>query len=202
MNIKKRKLIQQIIPYLEHKNALVITGARQVGKTTLLRYLFAQIPQNQKIWFDLENPLHQKFFELTDYDQIYKALLTYNVDKKNRIFVFLDEIQNFPEITKIIKYLIDHYQIKFLVTGSSSFYMKNLFPESLSGRKFIFNLSPLDFQEFLYFKEIISDIPTQSRQLNIAAKNIIEYEKYRQEFLEYLEFGGFPEVVLTDDRTN
>lgn len=199
MNIKKRKLIQQIIPHLEHKNALVITGARQVGKTTLLQYLFAQIPQNQKIWFDLENPLHQKFFELTDYDQIYKALLTYNLDKKKRIFVFLDEIQNFPEITKIIKYLIDHYQIKFLVTGSSSFYMKNLFPESLSGRKFIFNLSPLDFQEFLYFKEIIPDIPIQSSQLDIAAKNIIEYEKYRQEFLEYLEFGGFPEVVLTDD---
>lgn len=78
--------------------------------------------------------------------------------------------------------------------------MKNLFPESLSGRKFIFNLSPLDFQEFLYFKEIIPDIPIQSSQLDIAAKNIIEYEKYRQEFLEYLEFGGFPEVVLTDDR--
>lgn len=87
MNIKKRKLIQQIIPRLEHKNALVITGARQVGKTTLLQYLFAQIPQNQKIWFDLENPLHQKFFELTDYDQIYKALLTYNLDKKN-VFLF------------------------------------------------------------------------------------------------------------------
>lgn len=53
---------------------------------------------------------------------------------------------------EVYDYLYDHYDIKFFLTGSSSFYLKNLFPESLAGRKFVFETFPLDFQEFLIFK--------------------------------------------------
>ena len=59
-----------------------------------------------------------------------------------KITVFIDEIQNFPEITIIIKYLMDHYNVKFILTGSSNYYLRNLFPESLSGRKFLYILPP------------------------------------------------------------
>jgi len=51
-----------------------------------------------------------------------------------------------------IKYRQDHYDAKFFLTGSSSFYLKNLFPESLAGRKVAFELMPLDFRVFLVFK--------------------------------------------------
>ena len=67
--------------------------------------------------------------------------------KIGKLSVFIDEIQNFPEITKVIKFLIDHNSVKFYLTGSSSFYLKNLFPESLSGRKFLYELPPMSFQE-------------------------------------------------------
>ena len=65
---------------------------------------------------------------------------------------FFDEVQIYPEISKIVKYLIDHYSVKFILTGSASYYLKNLFPESLSGRKIIFEMYPLDFEEFLVLK--------------------------------------------------
>ena len=93
-----------------------------------------------------------------------------------------------------MKYLIDHYQIKFFVTGSSSFYLKNLFPESLSGRKFEFNLYPLDFQEFLYFKNLIKEIPDS--KLDLDKKSLVAYEKFDKEYEEFVRYGSFPEVVL------
>lgn len=197
--MKKRYLYNEIVKYLEHKNALVITGMRQVGKTTLLRQVYDEV-NHPKIWFDFDNPLDLLLFENTNYDGIYTNLLKESKSQKNkRVFVFIDEIQNFPEITRIMKYLIDKYSVKFLVTGSSNYYLKNLFPESLSGRKFLFILPPLDFKEYMYF---ISEQP-KSEKVNknsvFKPSGIYEYKKLENEYSNYLEYGGLPEVVLTED---
>ena len=119
---------------------------------------------------------------------------------KKRIYVFIDEIQNFPVIIRIMKYLIDHYHVKFIVTGSSNFYLNNLFPESLSGRKFLYNLKPLSFGEYLYFNDkLMSDNPvTFEINLSINKQNKIDALNYKEDYNSFLEFGGFPEVVLTD----
>ena len=123
----KRVLFYDILGQIDHKNALVVTGMRQVGKTTLMKQIFEEIGQDKsKLWFDFENPLDMKVFEDIDYNVIYTRLAQMAGNTKNRLYIFIDEIQNFPEITKIIKYLIDHYGVKFLVTGSSNFYLKNL----------------------------------------------------------------------------
>ena len=138
----KRKLFFEILPQVEHKNAIVICGMRQVGKTTLLKMLY-DLAKGNKLWFDFDNPLDQMIFEALDYNQIYHDLKKLAaLQDGERLFVFIDEIQNFPIITRIIKYLIDHYQVKFIVTGSSNFYLRNLFPESLSGRKFLYSCIP------------------------------------------------------------
>jgi len=145
--MKKRALFSDLVKYLDNKEALVITGMRQVGKTTLMRQIYDFIEDKPKLWFDFENPLEVKLFEDIDYNTIYKRVEGMAAKNKNqRLTVFIDEIQIFPEITKVIKYLIDHYRVKFIVTGSSNYYLKNLFPESLSGRKFLFQLDPLKFQ--------------------------------------------------------
>lgn len=185
---------------LSHKNALVVTGMRQVGKTTLLKQVFAEIKNEPKLWFDFDNPLDQKVFENEDYRAIYLRLKQMAGDEENkRLHVFIDEIQNFPEITKIIKVLIDEFRVKFLVTGSSNYYLKNLFPESLSGRKFLHILPPLSFAEWLYFKDKINEksminwpVPWQQE-----SKDLIAFKKHEIEYDEYLRFGGFPEVILT-----
>ncbi len=201
--MKKRLLFYSLQKYLDHKNALIITGLRQVGKTTLLKQLFEEIKSPHKLWFDFDNPLDQKMFEDIDYNNIYKKLCHQAQKKENeRLFIFLDEIQNLPEITKIIKYLIDHYQVKFVVTGSSQFYLKNLFPESLSGRKFLSILPPLGFQEFLYFKDKISlDEAREKKDFSKKIKplDIIDFKKYELLYDEFMTFGGFPEVIFTKD---
>lgn len=103
-----------------------------------------------------------------------------------------------PQIVKAIKYLFDHYDIKFFLTGSSSFYLKNLFPESLAGRKIIFEIFPLDFEEFLVFKDIKSVLNQSFRQKD-QEKSIITYERLIRLYDEYLEYGGFPQVVLAEN---
>jgi len=197
--LKKRFLYYDLIKYLEHKNALVVTGMRQVGKTTLLRQVFEELNQ-PKLWFDLDNPLDQLFFEETDYHAVYKKLSNEAGNLSGRLFVFLDEIQNFPQITSIIKFLIDQYGIKFIVTGSSNFYLKNLFPESLSGRKFLFVLHPLSFREYLYFKEE-SDFNQLSLFPDQTFQSRYYHEKYSFHYDQFMEYGGFPEVCTTADLT-
>jgi len=197
--MKKRLLFYKINKHINHKNALVITGMRQVGKTTLMRQIFDYIKKGAKLWFDFDNPLEQKIFEDIDYRNIYARLKQMTGSQSGKIYIFLDEIQNFPKITKVIKYLIDHYKVKFIVTGSSSFYLKNLFPESLAGRKFLYELPPLDFKEYLYFKDRISQKEAEKYDMASAVKgDIFKFKKHEQDYENYLSFGGFPEVVTTE----
>jgi len=199
--MKKRFLYNEVIKYLEHKNALIITGMRQVGKTTLLKQIYDEV-QHPKIWFDFDNPLDLLLFENSNYEGIYSNLRKeLNSKKHDRLFVFIDEIQNFPEITKIIKYLIDKHAVKFLVTGSSNYYLKNLFHESLSGRKFLFILRPMEFKEYLYFNTNLPDLKINalSKISSVKSVAIYEYKKHENEYDNYLQYGGLPEVVLSDD---
>ena len=124
-----RKIEKEVYDHLRRPPASVITGMRRTGKTTLMRRIFDKIETKNKRWFDFENPLDIKNFEEVDYNHIVDNL---RLDKDERMYIFIDEIQNFPEVSKIMKYLIDHYQIKFVVTGSASYYLRNLFPESLA----------------------------------------------------------------------
>jgi predicted AAA+ superfamily ATPase len=200
--MKKRLLFYELIKDLSHKNALVITGMRQVGKSTLLKQVYDYITDRPKLWFDFENPLDYQLFESIDYKDIYLRLQKMAGGSATDFAVFIDEIQNFPIITKIIKYLIDHYRVKFIVTGSSNYYLKNLFPESLSGRKFLFELPPLGFKEFLYFQNTLTLEQANKADLNEALepKNLLDYEHFNEAYEDYLQFGGFPEVVVTEDR--
>lgn len=202
--MKKRALFSDLVKYLDNKEALVITGMRQVGKTTLMRQIYDSIGDKPKLWFDFENPLEVKIFENIDYNNIYKRLEGMVAkNKSERLTVFIDEIQIFPEITKIIKYCIDHYQVKFIVTGSSNYYLKNLFPESLSGRKFIFQLNPLSFREYLYFQEKVSEEESAIGSLTQAIKHndIFYHKKFETDYEKFLRFGGFPAVVLEKNKT-
>lgn len=197
----KRELFYTIQTQLYHKNAIVITGMRQVGKTTLMRQLHDEF-EGKRLWFDLDNPLDQMVFENIDYNAIYSDLARMSDVKNNeRLLVCIDEIQNLPEITKIIKYLIDHFGIKFIVTGSSNYYLRNLFPESLSGRKFLYVLPVLSFREFLFFNGQLSENQlTGNIDDVLKPKSKFNILQTKELYSDYLAFGGFPEVVTTANR--
>ena len=123
----KRFLYHEVIKHLKHKNALIITGMRQVGKTTLMKQIFNEI-ENPKLWFDFDNPLDLLHFENIDYDAIYETLKKEASAGRKRLFIFIDEIQNFPEITKIIKYHIDKY---YLISKNYTEVEKTFFPMAI-----------------------------------------------------------------------
>lgn len=165
----------------------MVTGMRRVGKTTLLRQIFDDLETDNRLFLDMENPVNQKYFEEENYEAIKYQLEKLGVDASRRPFVFLDEIQMVKNAPSVVKYLVDHYKWKFFLTGSSSFYLKNLFSESLAGRKIIFELNPLDFEEFLLLKGSSLKIPV------IVTEAI--YSTIIPLYREYLEYGGFPGVV-------
>ena len=171
-----------------------------MGKTTLTKQLASQW-EGKQLWFDFDNPLDMLVFESVDYNQVFESLRKdAGAGEDERFLVCIDEIQNFPESTKIIKYLIDHYGVKFIVTGSSNYYLRNLFPESLSGRKFLYVLNPLSYKEYLYFNgRLEEDKITPSIDDFLKTHPPALVHKRSQLYDEYLEFGGFPEVVLTKD---
>lgn len=202
MKYYNREIENQIIENLSNNKALIITGMRRVGKTTLLKKIYNDNIIGNKIWFDFENPLDIKYFEDVDYNDIYHNISSkiYNFKKNKQTYVFIDEVQHYPLISKIVKYLVDHYNIKFILTGSASYYLKNLFPESLAGRKIIFEMYPLTFREFLEFKN--ENVVAYDKIKKQKYINEIHYELYDKHYDEFVKWGGFPEVVLAENTKN
>lgn len=193
-----RLILPQLEKELETQEITVITGMRQVGKTTLLDRLFSQIQTSNKVKLDLENPLNRKIFEEENYDAIWNNLASFDVNNQTKAYILLDEVQHLPLIGSVVKYLGDHYDIKFILTGSSSYYLKNLFSESMAGRKLIFEVYPLTFSEFLVFKGLTQSSPSSFSE-KAASKNNVSNSRFIPFYQEYLEYGGFPKVVLQPD---
>ena len=179
----KRKILPLLEKYLEYPEAIVLTGFRRVGKSTLVKYLFDNLKTSNKLFLDMESPVNQKIFQEENYDAITTKFKELGLNIKGKSYIFMDEIQFVKDTPSIVKYLFDHYKIKFVLTGSSSFYLKNYFTESLSGRKFIFELMPLTFEEFLWFR---------GEKVTVSAN----YDLLRHLYDEYMNFGGLPGVVL------
>lgn len=188
----QRKIYPELKKHLASRQVTVLTGMRRTGKTTLIERLLSEVKSSNKLYLDLERIDNRELFSQKNYDAILESLRRRGLDLKKKIYLALDEIQLMPQVVSVIKYLYDHYGIKFLVTGSSSYYLKNLFTESLSGRKKIFELYPLDFGEFLVFKQISSQ-PVDFLKVHIS---VPEYERLRGYYEEFIAFGGFPEIVL------
>ncbi|HCG76518.1 MAG: hypothetical protein CO162_02630 [bacterium (Candidatus Ratteibacteria) CG_4_9_14_3_um_filter_41_21] len=199
-----RGLRTKIIKFLPDREAIVILGARQTGKTTLLRLLQKEIqPPGQPFCFDLENSRHLEILnsgpeELIQYLKISGANLTV----KN--YLLIDEVQYLSNPSKFIKLMVDHYSNKFklILTGSSALLIKMKFKDSLVGRKLVFNLYPLSFREFLIFKNeeklasLLPDNPFIQKD-DPGRFFSQDYQRYLQEFLIY---GGFPRVALEADK--
>jgi predicted AAA+ superfamily ATPase len=188
-----RDITNSILPVLDSPEAIVITGLRRTGKTTLLRLLMDVIPSDNKLFVDLENPANRKLFEETNYDRIADNLRFLGLNLKEKAFLFLDEVQFARTIPSVVKYLIDHHRLKCILTGSAVFYLKNLFNESLAGRKYSFDLYPLSFSEFLRFKG-------NPVNLNAIPAMVTEtiHDSISRWYDEYLLYGGFPGVVLKE----
>ena len=188
-----RNLYKDLKAHLRSRQVTVITGMRRVGKSTAVKYLLDQVKHSNKTYLDCERIEIRSLFGQPNYETIIESLRLLPLDLSKPCVIAMDEIQLAPHLPSLIKHIYDNHPVKFIVTGSSSYYMKNQFSESLAGRKQIFEMYPLSFHEFLTFTEI-SGKPHDHygwQQFNAAW-----YNRYKSAYEDYLQFGGFPEVAL------
>lgn len=191
----RRVLYKALEDHLDRKLITVVTGMRRVGKTTAVKYLLEKVAHDNKAYIDFEKIEHRHIFMQSSYKEIQIELEIMGIDFSKPAVIALDEVQLVGASTSIIKYFYDHFDIKFIVTGSSSFYLKDQFSESLAGRKRIFEMFPLNFEEYLHFREEDTRL---IRQFAMSPYRSGLYLKYKEAYEDYLRFGGFPEVVLSD----
>jgi uncharacterized protein len=193
MRTIERSIFSLLKPALIDQRIIVITGMRRVGKTTTVHWLLDQIPSTNKVYLDLERLDHRSVFQESNYDLVLNYFRNIGLDTNKPLTVALDEIQYAPNLPSVVKYLYDHFGIKFILTGSSSYYLKHFFNESMAGRKIVYELFPLGFGEFLDFR----GIPYRRRAAFEEMRfDTHEFERLKTSYDEFITFGGLPSVVL------
>jgi len=199
--MNKRKLYFSVISQLQDKEFCIITGPRQSGKTVLLSQIAEYLKNSgEKVLnITLEDPLILK--RLNEHpEKVFDYIIP---DHSKRQFLLIDEIQYLNNPANFLKLLYDLHQpwLKIVATGSSAFYIDKKFDDSLAGRKHLFELFTLGFDEFLEFKtgnrELTSELEQIRNRKEYASLRFNEIENY---FMEYITYGGYPAVVLAPDR--
>ena len=163
-----RQIVQDIKNEFFQKKAIVLLGARQVGKSTLLKTIF----ENEKniLWLDAENPDVHTIFENATATRLESFF-------ENNQFVVIDEAQKINNIGSKLKLITDYLpKIQVIATGSSAFELRNKLNEPLTGRKFEHKIFPLSFKEM---------------KAEIGLLEEIRMLPHR------LVYGYYPEVVTT-----
>ena len=194
-------------PYVVEKSvrrAVVLMGPRRVGKTVLLFHsiqkLLAEGVNAQKIFFvGIDNPIYVHL-GLEDILALCKQSLS--LENLNNCYIFFDEIQYLKDWERHLKVLVDSYpETKFIVSGSAAAALKWHSTESGAGRFTDFMLPPLTFQEYVHLKQmnhLIYDGQIQYGESSIPYCLTHDVKALNKEFVHYLNFGGYPEVVLSE----
>ena len=187
----QRSIYPHLVDHLAKKEISLITGPRQSGKTTLMLWLKGELDQKGEPTLFLNLDVEWDRPHLESQAALIRKL-ELELGKKGG-FVFVDEIQRKEDAGRFLKGLYDlNLPYKFIVSGSGSLELKERIHESLVGRKRLFELNTLTFEEFFNYK-------TASRyHENLAAFFEIEKERAHHLLMEYLNFGGYPRVVLED----
>src|SRR3989339_676347 len=193
--IFKRQIADEIIKYLKTNDILVLHGARQVGKTHILYWLKDYLKNQgyRPCYIDLEDSRLARILDAGVDDFVsYLKEEGFWSDSLKKIFVFIDEIQYLNNPSEFLKIIADHHQnIKLIVSGSSSFEIKNKFRDSLVGRTVNFEIFNLSFEEFLLFKNYHFE-----KKLTFTEKKISELKSF---YAAYVLYGGYPKVVLAEE---
>lgn len=193
IDLKERKEYQKKIrELLEADQVLIIKGVRRSGKSALIYLLIKDLIKEKKIKkedfliVNFEDPRFPENLEAKDLMKIYETYLEKVTPSKNQI-IALDEVQKVKGWEKFARYLKENKKVKVIVTGSSLKLLSEEYATVLSGRHLDLEVFPLNFKEFLEFKNLKTE-----KELDLI-KNRIKIKKL---FDEYLKFGGFPKIVM------
>ncbi len=179
----KTKAYFKVQELVEKERLVVMVGPRRVGKTTIIRKLVEEnVSENA---YMLADKLPKRDFktadELVDYLK-FNGMLT---DGQKRIFI--DEAHYLSNLGIILKNFFDEGKYQVIVTGSGSFKIYHGLGNELVGRKSMIYIYPFDFEDFLLIK---------GKDLISVELGKVNFEVVKEYLEEYLEWGGYPEVVL------
>jgi len=196
IGILREEYLTQIKRYLETDEIVTLTGVRRSGKSTLLLQVMAQliknnIPRTNTLYVNLEDPKFYNFLNIDLLDKIWESYCDY-LKPEGKVYLVLDEIQKITGWENWVRAKYDRKEkVKIFVTGSNADLLSSEFAGILTGRHLQLSVSPLSFREFLKFKGM--EIKTDKLWL------IKNKKKLKNFALEYLQSGGFPKIVLTED---
>jgi len=186
----KRSLEGKISKYLKTPEIIAVTGARQVGKTTLLQQIHQRLDKSLFITF--EDVAYRQLFD-TDI----KAFIELYIKPYN--FIFLDEFQYAKNGGQQLKLIFDTVRYKkIFISGSSVLDLTIHAVKYLAGRLFAFVLHPLSFDEFIAFKnqELYRYLTEKKENAKLSAAMLEKIYAYLE---EYIVYGGYPRVLLSHD---
>ncbi len=185
----KRKLLTDIKEHLSRKEITLIVGPRQAGKTTLIMGVKEYLDRrgDKTLFLSLDFEKDSGFFA-SQSALIRKIKLEFG---EERGFVFIDEIQRKENAGLFLKGLYDlNLPYKFIVSGSGSLELKENIHESLIGRKRVFELNTISFDEFIDYKTGYKYGNRLVDLFDVERNETIELLK------EYLNFGGYPRQIV------
>ena len=186
---KRESVLKKLIGELDNNQVVFITGLRRIGKTTIMRMLIDYlivtkgIEASRILYISLDNYMIKKNTIAEIVEAFQKA---HRLKHDDYIYLFFDEVTYQKEYEIQLKNLYDFGNCKIFASSSNASLLKSGKPY-LTGRNRIFELLPLDFNEFLEFKNI-----------TIRKSDLHLLESY---FMQYLNTGGIPEYVLHNDVT-
>lgn len=200
-----REILGPIRKWLDKPEIIVLLGARQVGKSSIMTLLMNEMTDDACAYFDLEDTYNLGI--VSSVDTFLAYLKSQKPHAEKRINVFIDEFQYLPEPARFLKLIHDHHpEVKLIISGSSSFEIRKKFTDTLTGRKMVFTIYPLNFTEYLLFRgsryldnKRLIELPGILRHFNKARTLHVLTPKILPLLEDFMIYGGYPLPTLTAD---
>ena len=181
--IKRNLYLEEIKKYINKPIIKVITGMRRSGKSMILKLIQEEL-QNRGIV--KENIIYMNFESLTfmdikDFEELYKHIIEKTSDKKRKIYILLDEIQEVKGWEKAINSFLVDLDVDIYITGSNANLLSSELATYIAGRYVEIKIYPLSFQEYI-------DFVSENNK-----ENPLSLDEY---FTQYLNFGGLPGIHI------
>jgi len=191
----RRDLFDKIKKWIDRKEIISILGVRRSGKTTLLFETIDYLINEKKVNSDNIFFIKADDDRVDKKDLIKKLLDEYLIwrNPQDKIYVFIDEVHEIPEWQKTLKriYDLNKENKKIFISGSNASLLKEELSYLLTGRFAYFELFPFSFREFIRAQKISVKNETDILRQKNTLRNLL---------LSYIEYGGFPEIVLEKDK--
>lgn len=201
----RRKIQSVLKDYFQSDSnkVLLLDGARQIGKSFIIRYEGNKFFKNYVEINFLEDKNGERLFEnVSTTKDFYLKLSAIAGDKmgpKKDTLIFLDEIQAYPELLTLLKFLKDEDRFTYIASGSLLGVTMNKTLSKPGGRILKKKMYPLDFEEFLWANGVGAEVISYMREQYRKEESIDEslHRKFLDLFKKYLLVGGLPDAVNT-----